>query len=120
MTKPPLLHSVVELQAVPGLPPDLVDGWNCAFADEKSPSLPKLEVNPLSTLQLLVQFFEWVSYLDFGALVLCPLLGRVLPRAGLQVKNIDFLLLKLIVVKRMKSLSGQVFLQAPLSWERMV
>ena len=85
VTKPPLLRSVAELQAVPGLQPDLVDGWNCAFTDEKSAPLPKLEVNPLSTLELLVEFFAWASNLDFDALMLCPLLGRVLPRAGLQV-----------------------------------
>ena len=93
VTQPPLLHSVAELQAVSGLQSDLVEDWNCAFADEKSDALSKLEVNPLSTLQLLVKFFAWASNLDFDALMLCPLLGRVLPRAGLQVTNNDYLLL---------------------------
>ena len=84
LTKPPLLHSVAALQAVPDLHHDLVDGWNCAFADEKS--LPKLQpANPLSTLQLLAEFFAWASSLDFDSVMLCPLLGKVLPRDSLQV-----------------------------------
>ena len=84
LTKPPLLHSVAALQAVPDLHCDLVDGWNCAFADEKS--LPKLQpANSLSTLQLLAEFFAWASTLDFDSVMLCPLLGRVLPRDSLQV-----------------------------------
>ena len=90
-TKPPMLHSVAALQAVPDLPSDLVDGWNCAFADEKS--LPKLPANSLSTLQLLAGFFAWASNLDFDSVLLCPLLGRVLPKDRLQVgksNSIDF------------------------------
>merc|ERR1719209_1578173 len=59
LTKPPLLHSVAALQAVQDLHCDLVDGWNCAFADEKS--LPKLPANSLSTIQLLAEFFAWAS-----------------------------------------------------------
>ena len=90
MTNPPLLHSVASLQEMPDLPPDHVDGWNCAFADEKSPSLQKLPANPLSTLQLLAEFFKWAASLDFETVVLCPLLGRVIPRVSLQVKRATF------------------------------
>merc|ERR1719209_2027074 len=63
--EPPLLPPVATLQAVPDLPPDCVDGWNCSFASQSIPELPK---NCLSTLQLLGGFFTWASKLDFDGM----------------------------------------------------
>ena len=115
--KPPLLHSVAALQAVPDLPNDLVEGWNCAFAaDEKC--LPKLPANPFATLQLLADFFAWASSLDFDSVLLCPLLGKVLPKDSLQVGKSNVILIGFFF--RRKSLLGQISLLALPSWDLKV
>ena len=92
MIEPPLLPTVATLQAVPDLPPDCVDGWNCSFA-----SISELPKNCLSTLQLLGEFFTWASKLDFDGMMLCPLLGRIIPKACLQVITLSDFLFSIIL-----------------------
>ena len=41
-----------ELQAVPGLEPDLINGWNCNFTRDLS-HLKTLPLNPASQMELL-------------------------------------------------------------------
>ena len=92
MIEPPLLPTVATLQAVPDLPPDCVDGWNCSFA-----SISELPKNCLSTLQLLRELFTWASKLDFDGMMLCPLLGRIIPKACLQVITLSDFLFSIIL-----------------------
>jgi len=75
----PLLHSVLELQAVPGLEKDIINNWNCNFCQDLSKIRP-LPVNTSSTLQLLAGFLQFFSKLDFASFILCPLLGKVVPK----------------------------------------
>ena len=48
----PLLHSVRELQSVPGLDQDIINGWNCNFSRDLSKARP-LPENSCTVYQLL-------------------------------------------------------------------
>ena len=48
----PLLHTVLELQSVPGLQPDVINGWNCNFTRDLT-QLRTLPANPATKVELL-------------------------------------------------------------------
>ena len=74
----PILHPVIDLKNVPGLKPDVINGWNCSFSDNLSQLRP-LPVNESSVFDLMRGFFSFVSNC-LSEVVLCPLLGRVIPK----------------------------------------
>ena len=80
---PPILHSVSELQSLPDLKEDVIDGWNCNFCSDLKKMKP-LEYNPLNALELLNGFFIFISELSLSSVVLCPLLGKVILKSELK------------------------------------
>lgn len=80
---PPLLHPVLELQSLPDLKPDIIDGWNCNFCTDLS-KLNPLKPNPMTVLELLNGFFLFISALSPAEVVLCPLLGKVILKSELE------------------------------------
>ena len=80
---PPLLHPVLELQSVPDLKQDIIDGWNCSFCTDLS-KLNPLKPYPMTILELLNGFFLFISNLSPSKVVLCPLLGKVLLKSELE------------------------------------
>ena len=80
---PPILHPVIVLQSLPDLEPDLIDGWNCNFCHDLTKVEP-LKPNSSSVLELLYGFFCFISTVSFSKVVLCPLLGKVIPISELE------------------------------------
>ena len=79
----PLLHAVADLQAVHGLQPDIIEGWNCNFCPDLS-QLPPLKENSVSLLDLLTGFFQFVASLNLPQVILCPLLGKVIKKTEIK------------------------------------
>ena len=80
---PPILRPVFELQSIPELKQDIIDGWNCNFSHELT-KLKPLKPNSLTVLELLNGFFLFITELSLPKVILCPVLGKVILKSELK------------------------------------
>jgi hypothetical protein len=77
--EPRLLHPLhTLLQEFQGQP-EVINGWACSFSTEVS-RLPFLPVNKKGVLKLLTGFFKFYTGFHFNSKIICPRIGRTLPR----------------------------------------
>ncbi|XP_067011783.2 speckle targeted PIP5K1A-regulated poly(A) polymerase [Anabrus simplex] len=77
--KKPIIPSVAELQNS-YTDSDLVDGWLCKFNKDRSCIKPT--ENRDSIFELLCGFFHYYAEFDYGGSVICPLIGRTIPKSS--------------------------------------